>query len=77
MKKKSSKWVKGKGEKYNSFYWQNGYGAFSIGKSQVETLKKYIFNQHKHHQKRSFKEEYRDILTKYGLDFDERYIWSD
>ncbi len=67
VKKKSSKWIKTRGVEYKNFYWQNGYGAFSIGKSQVNTLKKYIQNQEEHHRKKSFKEEFLEILNCYGL----------
>jgi putative transposase len=52
VKKKSSKWIKTRGVEYKDFYWQNGYGAFSIGKSQVNTLKEYIQNQEEHHRKK-------------------------
>ncbi len=67
VKKKSSKWIKTRGIEYNNFYWQNGYGAFSIGKSQVNTLKEYIQNQEEHHRKKSFKDEFLEILNRYGV----------
>ena len=76
VKKKSSKWIKTKGVGYNNFYWQNGYGAFSIGESQVNTLKEYIQNQEEHHRKKSFKEEFLEILIRYGVEYDERYLWD-
>ncbi|MGR3174272.1 MAG: IS200/IS605 family transposase [Candidatus Scalindua sp.] len=76
VKKKSSKWIKTRGVEYKNFYWQNGYGAFSIGKSQVNTLRKYIQNQEEHHQKKSFKEEFLEILNRYGVEYDERYLWD-
>jgi len=76
VKKKSSKWIKTRGIEYKNFYWQNGYGSFSIGESQVKTLKEYIQNQEEHHRKKSFKEEFREILNRYGVSYDERYLWD-
>ena len=76
IKKKSSKWIKTKGVEYKGFYWQNGYGAFSIGESQVNTLKKYIQNHEEHHRKKSFKEELLELLNRYGVKYDERYLWD-
>ena len=75
-KKTSSKWIKTKGELYKSFYWQNGYGTFSISQSHVDVVKKYISNQKQHHKKISFKEEYIKLLEKYGIEYDERYVWD-
>ena len=76
VKKKSSKWIKTRGIEYKNFYWQNGYGAFSIGESQVKTLKEYIQDQEEHHRKKSFKEEFLEILNRYGVEHDERYLWD-
>jgi putative transposase len=76
VKKKSSKWIKNKGVECKDFYWQNGYGAFSIGKSQVNTLKEYIQTQEDHHRKKSFKEEFLEILNRYGVEYEERYLWG-
>jgi REP element-mobilizing transposase RayT len=57
VKKDSSSWIKTKGSTFRTFHWQDGYGAFSIGKSDLPGLKKYIANQKEHHRKRSFREE--------------------
>jgi len=76
IKKRSSKWIKTKGVKFQNFYWQNGYGAFSIGESNVENLIKYINNQKEHHKKRTFREEFIEFLKKYNIEYDERYIWE-
>ena len=76
VKSKSSKWIKSKGSTYTSFYWQNGYGAFSINSSQVTTIRSYIRNQKEHHQNISFEEEYRNILRVCNVRFDERYVWD-
>ena len=74
IKKGSSKWIKTKGSFFHDFSWQNGYGAFSIGQSSYEDVRKYIQNQEEHHKKISFEDEYRTILKKYCLEYDERYV---
>jgi REP element-mobilizing transposase RayT len=76
IKSHSSKWMKTKGEKYKEFYWQRGYGSFSVNPSQIDVVVRYIENQAKHHQKKTFQEEYRTILKKYNVDYDERYLWD-
>lgn len=76
VKKRSSKWIKTKGEAYRSFYWQNGYGAFSISQAHVNIVKKYISNQKPHHERTTFKEEYIQLLKKYHIEYDERYVWD-
>jgi putative transposase len=76
VKSHSSKWIKTKGEKYSDFYWQNGYGSFSVNPTEIDVVKKYIMNQHEHHQKMTFQEEYRAFLKKYNVDYDERYVWD-
>lgn len=76
IKKGSSKWMKTKGKIYENFSWQNGYGAFSIGQSNMEALRRYIQNQQEHHRKMTFQDEYRMFLNKYKLSFDEKYIWD-
>lgn len=76
IKSSSSKWIKTKGERYADFAWQNGYGAFSIGQSQLGDLRHYIANQREHHQRISFQDEYREMLGKYQVEFDEQYVWD-
>ena len=76
LKKGSSKWIKTNGRYYEKFAWQNGYGAFSIGQSNITALTKYIQNQHTHHKKISFKEEYELFLKRYCVSFDEKYLWT-
>jgi REP-associated tyrosine transposase len=75
-KKTSSKWIKGIDPRYRGFLWQRGYGAFSVSPSRLETVLKYIDSQQEHHRTRTFQEEYRDILRKHGMNFDERYVWD-
>lgn len=76
LKQSSSKWMKSKGDQYREFSWQNGYGAFSIGQSQLDDLSRYIANQRAHHAKESFQDELRKLLNLYGVEFDERYVWD-
>jgi putative transposase len=76
VKKTSSKWIKGLDSKYRQFYWQRGYGAFSVSPSQLAAVLEYVESQEEHHRTRSFQEEYRDFLSKYGVEFDERYVWD-
>ena len=76
VKKDSSKWIKTKGHQYANFYWQAGYGTFSVSSTKVEIVKKYIQNQKEHHRKKTFKEEYRDFLKEYKIDYDEKYVWE-
>jgi REP element-mobilizing transposase RayT len=76
IKSSSSKWIKTKDHRFEEFAWQNGYGAFSIGQSQLDALIRYIANQRIHHRTKSFQEEYRELLEKYGVDYDERYVWD-
>lgn len=76
VKSHSSKWIKTKGKDFENFYWQNGYGAFSVNPTQIGVVKKYIMNQEEHHQKKSFQEEFLGFLKKYDVEYDERYIWD-
>lgn len=76
VKSHSSKWIKTKGEGYENFYWQDGYGAFSVNPSQVDTVIAYIANQHEHHSKKTFQKEYRAFLKKYQVEYEERYVWD-
>ncbi len=76
VKRGSSLWLKTKGPELNDFAWQNGYGIFSIGFSQVEAVRKYIAGQEEHHRKVSFKDEFRELLRRYEIEFDERYVWD-
>ena len=75
VKTGSSKWMKEEGGTA-WFAWQSGYGAFSIGESQVEAVVRYIQNQEAHHRKITFQEEFRTMLERYRIAFDERYVWD-
>ena len=76
VKTESSKWIKTKGAEFRNFHWQRGYGAFSIGQSQLSSVKRYIARQKVHHQRVKFQDEYRKFLKSYGIDYDERYVWD-
>jgi putative transposase len=64
------KWVKGK------FNWQEGYGAFSYSKSQIDNVAKYILNQKEHHKRKTFKEEYIEFLEKFEVDYEAKYLFE-
>ena len=74
MKRDSSLWAKKNG--IPDLYWQRGYGAFSIGQSQVPAVTRYIANQKIHHATQSYQDEFRELCQKYDVDFDERYCWD-
>ncbi len=75
-KSHSSKWIKTKGDKYSDFYWQNGYGAFSVNPKEVNMVENYIQKQEEHHTVKTFQDEYRAFLDKYDVQYDERYVWD-
>ncbi len=76
VKRESSKFVKRLGSKYDDFYWQRGYGMFSVSPTHVALLEEYIRNQEEHHRELSFQDEYRRILERNGIEYDERYVWD-
>lgn len=76
VKKSSSRWLKTKFPEYSNFYWQDGYGIFSVNPYELEIVVRYIANQKVHHQKRTFKDEFRGFLKKYNVEYDERYVWD-
>jgi putative transposase len=76
IKKSSSKWIKAEAPGLHEFYWQAGYGVFSVSPSAVEVVKAYIANQEEHHRQRTFQEEFRLFLQRHGIEYDERYVWD-
>ena len=76
IKSHSSKWIKTNDISLQNFYWQDGYGAFSVNPSQVDTVIDYIANQKEHHRKKSFQDEFRAFLKKYNVVYDEQYVWD-
>lgn len=77
VKRNSSRWIKSIGEYYAEFEWQGGYGAFSVSQSVVDKVLQYITEQHEHHKKRTFKEEYIGFLKLYGIEYNEEYVFKD
>ena len=76
IKTGSSKWLKTRDPQYANFHWQNGYGMFSASPSHCASLETYIANQAQHHRQTTFQDEYRRLLEKYEIKFDERYVWD-
>ena len=76
IKGNSSKWINDNKKATTHFSWQAGFGAFSVSKSQIDFVIKYIRNQEQHHKKKTFREEYVELLKKHNVDFDERYLWD-
>jgi putative transposase len=76
LKTASSKWLKVQAPDLDIFSWQRGYGCFSVGPTDLETLCAYIDRQEEHHKKRTFKEEFEMFLKKYGMNYDEAYVWD-
>ncbi|MEW6685640.1 MAG: IS200/IS605 family transposase [Candidatus Edwardsbacteria bacterium] len=77
IKGSSSGWINKKGFTKGKFRWQEGYGAFSYSYSHIDRVVKYIINQEQHHKKKTFREEYIELLKRFDIDYDERYILKD
>jgi len=76
LKGDSSKWIHEAFPDLHNFGWQDGYGAFTVSKSNVPSVVSYIQNQRAHHQTQTFQEEYLEFLKKHGVQYDERYLWG-
>jgi len=76
IKANSSKWINEKGYIIGKFQWQEGFGAFSYAQSQLDTVIAYINNQEQHHQKKTFKDEYLELLQKFKIQYDEKYLFE-
>jgi len=76
LKRGSSLWIKEKEPTLREFAWQNGYGVFSIGFSQVQTVRTYIANQEEHHRRVSFQDEFRRFLRRSEIAYNEAYVWD-
>ncbi len=76
LKSGPSKWIKQQGPAYEEFYWQRGYGAFSVSQSNVDQFRDYISGQQEHHRRISFQDEFRALCRKHGIEIDERYAWD-
>ncbi len=79
IKKSSNEFINGNKLSKFKFYWQEGFGAFSYSHSQLDDVIRYIMNQKEHHRQKSFKEEYIELLNKFKIKFDEKYLfeWND
>ena len=77
IKRHSSRWIKTKHNHYSDFGWQNGYSGFSVSQSVHDKTKTYIMNQELHHKKVDFREELIAFFKEYGVEYDERYLWTD
>ncbi|HEX5735763.1 MAG TPA: IS200/IS605 family transposase [Blastocatellia bacterium] len=76
LKGDSSRWIHEEFPRLRDFAWQDGYGAFTVSKSNIGSVIVYIQNQHEHHQKKTFQEEYLEFLKKHQIEYDERYLWG-
>ena len=76
VKRTSSGWIKTTSRRMSKFYWQGGYGSFSVSQSNLTDVICYIENQEEHHKRVTFQDEYRAFLKAYGIEFDERYVWD-
>ena len=74
VKTSTSKWIKTQGVR--QFSWQSGYGAFSVSRSNIDVVTGYIRNQREHHRRQDFKDEFRGLLKKHDVEYDERYVWD-
>lgn len=77
IKGSSSTWINVRGFANGKFRWQSGYGAFSYSHSQIDRVVKYIRNQEEHHKKKTFREEYIELLKRFNIPYDERYVLQD
>jgi REP element-mobilizing transposase RayT len=75
-KKTTSKWIKEQSAEHRDFFWQGGYGSFSVSQSNVEEVRAYVAHQEVHHRTMSFNDEFRALCRKHGLEIDERYVWD-
>ena len=76
LKTSSNDWLRAQDACWAQFYWQGGYGAFSVSQSGVERMRQYIRHQREHHKRVSFQDKFRAFLRRYQIDYDERYVWD-
>jgi REP-associated tyrosine transposase len=76
VKRESSKFVKTLDSKYKDFYWQRGYGMFSVGPANRGEAEEYVRDQENHHRTKTFQEEFRAFLQRYEIEYDEKYVWD-
>jgi putative transposase len=76
LKGDSSRWIREQFPDWRGFAWQDGYGGFTVSKSNLASVATYIQSQRDHHLTKTFQEEYREFLEKHGIDYDERFVWG-
>ena len=77
VKKASSKWIKTVDVRYRGFFWGSAdMGMFPVSPSQLDAVIQYVAKQQEHHRTQTFQDEYRELLRRHGVDFDERYVWD-
>ena len=76
VKKSANDWLRARDKQFANFYWQGGFGAFSVSQSAVEEVREYIRSQREHHQRVSFQDEFRAFWKRDEIEFDERYVWD-
>ena len=76
VKRESSKFIKTLGPEYKEFFWQRGYGMFSVGPADRDDAENYVRDQEEHHRTKTFQEEFRAFLERYGIACDEQYVWD-
>ena len=76
LKTNSTNWLRTQGARYKQFHWQSGYGVFSVSASKIPEVKSYVIQQPEHHRKVTFQDEYRALLEKHGIVYDERHVWD-
>ncbi len=76
LKTGSSAWIKNERPDMSDFHWQDGYGVFSVSRSQLVKVKEYIGNQNEHHRTVTFQDEFRKLLKMHAVEYDEKYVWD-
>jgi putative transposase len=76
LKKGANDWLRARDARFAGFFWQGGYGAFSVSQSAVDDMRAYICHQREHHRVILFQNEFREFLQRYEVEFDERYVWD-
>jgi REP element-mobilizing transposase RayT len=76
LKRVSNLWLKQQGQEYADFEWQGGYAVFSVSRSNLDKVRRYIADQEKHHRKIGFQDELRALLRKHDAEWDEPYVWD-
>ncbi len=77
IKSRSSRWIHETSPAHGAFHWQTGYGVFSVSLSQADKVRQYVGNQHEHHKKKTYEEEFIELLQAHKIEYDELYIWAE